>query len=62
VARGWGAEGWAQWLRRVDVAVLGKTARDYKCGEINAAGDTSPACITSCRRAGVPDAMIAAAR
>ncbi len=57
-----GPEGWAQWLRRVDVAVLGKLSRDYKCGEINAAGDVSPARITSCRRAGVPDAMIATAR
>lgn len=59
---GWGAEGWAQWMRRVEVSVLGDRSRDYKCGEINAAGDTSPIRIESCRRAGVPEAMIATAK
>jgi MTH538 TIR-like domain (DUF1863) len=54
-----GPEGWAQWWRRVEVAVLGRTARDYQCGEINAAGAVSERRIDACRFSGVPEARIA---
>lgn len=54
-----GSEGWSQWWRRVEVAVFGRRERDYKCGEINAAGDVRARRVESCRLAGVPDELIA---
>lgn len=53
-----GPEGWAQWWRRVEVAVLGRAARNYQCGEINAAGAVSEHRIDACRFAGVPEDRI----
>jgi hypothetical protein len=58
---GAGPEGWAQWWRRLEVTVLGRAERDYKCGEIDAAGETSTTRVAMCRVVGVPEERIAAA-
>jgi hypothetical protein len=43
---GAGPEGWAQWWRLVRIRYLG--ARDYACGEIDAAGHTSATRLSMC--------------
>jgi hypothetical protein len=50
-------EGVRQWVRLIQIRAFG--APDYKCGEVNAAGTVDASRVASCRRAGVPDDMIA---
>ena len=59
--RGLGAapEGWAQFWRRIQVVFLGHAELDYKCGEVNAAGDTSMRRIQMCEWEHVPGNQIA---
>ncbi len=56
---GAGPEGWAQWMRRMEVVTFGNTSRDYKCGETDAAGHVTQARTDLCRIAGAPEAQIA---
>lgn len=45
-----GPEGWAQWWRRMSLRWGLPGAGDYACGEINAAGTTSPTRLMACAR------------